>query len=186
MTDTPARRSCRPVRLKGNRASNDQRLQTSKAGFPKRLRRTRGFPSSVCRTCTQANASWRWRPLSTSRWSPSDSATPRSPSPRTSTGQWWNESEYGRSWVSAAPLVSPAGVAVIEEDNPGSDMNLSPTDSSWSPTSDVKPHADDRLCNFPQAGVVVTCVRAHALVGLIDRDLALVGGYPLGLLNDYP
>ena len=52
------------------------------------------------------------------------------------------------------------------------------------PGSDLKPHLNDRLCNRPQAGAVVTGVRTYELEGLTDRDRMPLGGDPLGLFDD--
>src|SRR5450631_4909968 len=47
------------------------------------------------------------------------------------------------------------------------------------PGSDLEPHANDRLGDHAQAGVVVAGVPAHELVGVIDRDRFPVRGDPL-------
>ena len=52
--------------------------------------------------------------------------------------------------------------------------------------SDLKPHGDNRLGDQPKAGVVVSGVPAHELVGLIDGDRVLVSGDSLGLFDDDP
>jgi hypothetical protein len=54
------------------------------------------------------------------------------------------------------------------------------------PSSDVKPHGNDRLGYHPQAGVVVAGVPADESVSLIDRDRVLECGDPLGLFDDDP
>jgi len=58
---------------------------------------------------------------------------------------------------------------------------------AWNPPgSDLEPYLNDRLSDCPQAGVVVTRVRAYALVGLVNREPMALGGDPLGLFNDDP
>jgi hypothetical protein len=52
--------------------------------------------------------------------------------------------------------------------------------------SHLKPYGNDRLGHDPQAGIVAASMTSHELVGLIDRDGMLLGGYPLGLFNDDP
>jgi len=54
------------------------------------------------------------------------------------------------------------------------------------PSSDLKPHLNDRLGNCSQAGVVIAGMRAYELVGLIDSDSMALGGDPLGLFDDDP
>jgi hypothetical protein len=66
---------------------------------------------------------------------------------------------------------------------PGGDIRVM---SRTLPVSDLEPHANDRLSDDTQAGVVVAGVSSHELVGLIDRDRLLMGGDPFGLFDDDP
>ena len=52
--------------------------------------------------------------------------------------------------------------------------------------SDLKSHANDRLSDRAQAGVVVAGVPAHELVGVIDRNRFPLRRDPLGLFEDDP
>jgi len=54
------------------------------------------------------------------------------------------------------------------------------------PGSNLKSHANDRLSDRAQAGMVVAGVPSHELVGVIDRDRFPLGGDPLGLFDDDP
>jgi hypothetical protein len=54
------------------------------------------------------------------------------------------------------------------------------------PGSDLKSHANDRLSDRAQAGVVDSGVTAHDLVGVIDRDRFPLGGDPFGLFDNNP
>jgi hypothetical protein len=47
-------------------------------------------------------------------------------------------------------------------------------------------HLNDNLSNRRPAGVVVTGVRAYALIGPIDRDPMLLGGDPICPFDDDP
>jgi hypothetical protein len=54
------------------------------------------------------------------------------------------------------------------------------------PGSDLKSHANDRLSDRAQAGVVVAGVPAHELIGVIDRDRFPLRRDPLGLFDNNP